>query len=107
MRQLQEQLRRGDAAAARTSLAALQAETEAARGRAGGLAWRAGARLPGLDGNASAVRTVAAALDDLAREALPPLVDLAGHLDPADLVPRNGRDRRRAAAPGGTRTRRR
>src|SRR5688500_13135969 len=62
--QLQDQLRREDGEAARASLAALQAETAAAREATGGLAWRVGRAVPAVGDNVGAVRTVAAALDE-------------------------------------------
>ncbi|WP_412752896.1 DUF4012 domain-containing protein [Krasilnikovia sp. M28-CT-15] len=89
--QLQQQIQRGDVAAARGTLAALQSETKAARESTGGFGWTLTGHLPGIGDDLQAVRTVAYVLDDLAGNGLPALLDVAAGLDPQRLAPRNGR----------------
>jgi hypothetical protein len=89
--QLQEQIRRGDVAAAQGTLSALRAETGAARESTDGFGWTVGGRLPLVGDDLAAVRTVAAVLDDLASDGLPALLDVAGGLEPSALAPRSGR----------------
>ncbi|PRY27917.1 DUF4012 domain-containing protein [Pseudosporangium ferrugineum] len=88
--QLRAQLTAGDPGAART-LAALQAQTRAARADTSGRSWRVAARLPAVGDEIAAVRTMAAALDDLARDGLPALVETAATVGPAALTPKDGR----------------
>ncbi|HTF09006.1 MAG TPA: DUF4012 domain-containing protein, partial [Asanoa sp.] len=89
-------------AGARTTLALLQEETGAARSQTEGLAWRLGGRLPIVGADAAAVRTVAAALDDIARQTLPRLLDIADSVPAGTVLPSGGRvavDALWAAAP--------
>ncbi|MCA2214078.1 DUF4012 domain-containing protein [Jidongwangia harbinensis] len=90
VQQLRGQLVTGDPAATGT-LAALQRSTAAARAETADPGWSIGGRLPVVGDEFTAVRTVAAALDDLARDGLPPLVATAATTNPAALTPRNGR----------------
>lgn len=53
--------------------------------------WRLGEALPVVGADAVAVRTVAHALDDLATDGLPPLVEVAGAVDASALRPVDGR----------------
>ena len=53
--------------------------------------WRIAEALPVVGVDAVAVRTVADAVDGLATDALPPLVEVAGAVDPAALRPVDGR----------------
>ncbi|BFU42433.1 DUF4012 domain-containing protein [Krasilnikovia sp. MM14-A1004] len=89
--QLKQQVQRGDVAAARGTLAALQSETKAARESTGGFGWTLTGHLPVIGDDLQAVRTVAYVLDDLAGNGLPALLDVAAGLDPHRLAPRNGR----------------
>jgi hypothetical protein len=77
LQQLQRDLEVGDASAAQRTLAALQRRTRAAANAVEDPAWRLAANVPGPARNLAAVRTVATALDDLARDAMPPLVAAA------------------------------
>lgn len=100
--QMERQMRAGDVEAAQRSLAALQAQTRAARSGTAGVGWRVAETAPALGGNATAVRTLSVALDDLATKALPPLVQAATLVDLTKALPRDGRvdlDRLQAAAP--------
>jgi hypothetical protein len=87
---LRQQVETGDAGAPPT-LAALQAETRAARSNTGDPGWRFAGRTPVAGDDLAAVRTVAVALDELAHNGLPPLVEVAGQLTAAALAPKHGR----------------
>jgi uncharacterized protein DUF4012 len=87
---LRREVQEADPAAGRT-LAELQAETRAARTDTNDPIWRAGVRLPGVGDDLAAVRTVAATLDELARDGLPQLVATAGMLGAGSLLPASGR----------------
>ncbi|TCB94348.1 DUF4012 domain-containing protein [Micromonospora zingiberis] len=77
----------GDTARAQRTLAALQEQSGAARRATGDPGWWLGRQVPYAGSNLSAVRQIAIAIDDLARQAFPALlqVDLGG------LVPSEGR----------------
>ncbi|WP_212996790.1 DUF4012 domain-containing protein [Winogradskya consettensis] len=90
VRRLRAQLQTSDPAATGT-LAALQSETRAARKDVHDPVWQAGTRLPVAGDDLAAVRTVADALDDFARDGLPPLVETAGSIRLDSLAPRDGR----------------
>ncbi|MGC5028671.1 DUF4012 domain-containing protein [Micromonospora sp. DT229] len=77
----------GDTARARRTLAALQEQSGAARRATGDPGWWLGRQVPYAGANLAAVRQISIAIDDLARQAFPALleVDLGG------LVPREGR----------------
>jgi hypothetical protein len=99
---LRDQLAAGDVASARATLASLREHTGAARARTSGWLWRLAAHGPVVGDDAAAVATAARVLDDLARDALPALVDVMAEVDPDALAPRGGRvdiDALAAAAP--------
>ncbi|MFB9852879.1 DUF4012 domain-containing protein [Micromonospora andamanensis] len=77
----------GDTARAQRTLAALQEQSGAARRATGDPGWWLGRQTPVAGANLTAVRQIAIAIDDLARQAFPALlrVDLGG------LVPQEGR----------------
>ncbi|MFF5216889.1 DUF4012 domain-containing protein [Micromonospora sp. NPDC000442] len=77
----------GDTARAQRTLAALQEQSGAARRATGDPGWWLGRQAPVAGANLTAVRQIAIAIDDLARQAFPALlrVDLGG------LVPQEGR----------------
>jgi hypothetical protein len=91
--ELSEQLLAGHTEQARSTLAALQQQTAAARAGTGDPAWWVAAHAPYGGDNVAAVRDIAAAVDDLARRAFPALLELnvsallptAGRLDLAAL----------------------
>lgn len=94
---LGRQLADGDVDSARRTLTALQERTAAARATTGDPVWQAAGHLP-RGRNLAAVREIAVAVDELARQVFPALVAL----DPASLAPTDGRLRLadlRAAAP--------
>lgn len=87
--QLQEQVITGDRVSAET-LDALQASTSAAESRTDGLLWSIGSHVPLVGDNVEAIRTVSRALDLVAREALPPVVDVSTKVDLNAFSPSNG-----------------
>jgi hypothetical protein len=89
--QLQQQIAGDDVTAAQGTLAALQAETTAARAATDGIGWSTSRHLPFVGDDLQAVRTVAVVLDDLASDGLPALLDVASGLDPRSLSPHHGR----------------
>jgi hypothetical protein len=89
VRELRQQVQRSDPAAAHT-LIELQRATRAARSESGDPSWRLGAHLPVVGDDLAAVRSVAAVLDDLAHDGLPPLVETAGMVDVGALAPIDG-----------------
>jgi len=86
-RELSRQVLAGQTAQARRTLAALQQQTAAARSRTGDLGWQAAANTPYGGRTLTAVHGLAEGIDELARRAFPPLVEL----DPGVLLPRDGR----------------
>jgi len=90
MDQLRWEMAGGDTRAAAATLASLQRQTARARAQSDDPGWRLGRGQVVAD-DLAAVSTVAAALDDLAREGLPPLVETAGSVDLGALTPRAGR----------------
>lgn len=88
---LRQQVETGDASGAAGTLAALQRESRAARAETDSLGWRLSRGIPGLGDDLAAVRTLARALDELAHDGLPPLVESAGRVGLRALAPANGR----------------
>jgi hypothetical protein len=85
--QLKQQVESGDAGSAKRTLASLRRETDAARDETAGPAWSIGTVLPKVGDDMAAARTIAGALDLLADDALPPLLDAATGLESAVLAP--------------------
>ncbi|WP_433528718.1 DUF4012 domain-containing protein [Micromonospora sp. CA-263727] len=77
----------GDTARAQRTLAALQEQSGAARRATEDPGWWLGRHAPYAGANLSAVRQIAIAIDDLARQAFPALL----RVDLGRLVPRGGR----------------
>ncbi|GIJ49094.1 hypothetical protein Val02_59800 [Virgisporangium aliadipatigenens] len=71
-------LREGRVGSATSTAAALRTETRAARDRTAGPLWGVAALAPGYGDDVRAVRTVADALDDLARDGIVPLARAVG-----------------------------
>jgi hypothetical protein len=86
-RDLTAQVLAGDTGQARRTLAALQQQTAAARSATGDPAWRGAGHLPYGGSDLAVTHDLAAAVDDLARRAFPPLLTL----NPAALLPTAGR----------------
>ena len=85
---LQTQLELGEYAGSRATVQALRRETAAAEAGTGDLAWRLGGHAPGVGDDVQAVRTVTAALDELATDVLPALVRVAAGIEA--LAPHGG-----------------
>lgn len=80
-----------DPAAAADAIAAITPETQAARALTSDPVWRVAEQLPWIGPQLNAVSTVAAAIDDVAGDALAPLLDAATGFDVASLRPQDGR----------------
>ncbi len=89
--ELQDAVRADDDARADAALAALQANSAAARSATTGPAWAVAGVVPGLGRNTRAVQDVARGVDTLARDALPQLMAAVRLVDPATLAPVDGR----------------
>jgi hypothetical protein len=89
MRELRAQLE--DVDSAERTLNELQRATHAARSETQGPGWWLGAHTPFAGDDLAAVSTVAAALDDLAHDGLPPLVETAGMVNAGAIAPKGGR----------------
>lgn len=87
---LQEQVVSGDDDSLKT-LTALRASTSAAESRTDGVLWSIGTHLPVVGRNVEAIRTVSSALDLVAREALPPVVEVSTQVDLDAFSPKDGR----------------
>jgi hypothetical protein len=81
----------GDVPGARDRLAAFDRATTIARESTDGPMWWLGSKLPILGPNIGALRTVSAASDSVADDALPGLVDVADKVRLDAFRPRNGR----------------
>lgn len=88
---LQNQIVAGDDAGARSTLAGLRESTARARGLTDGPLWDLGARVPYFGRNVSAVRTVSEAIDQVATEALPPVVELSKQINLNTFSPKDGK----------------
>ncbi|MBO3088796.1 DUF4012 domain-containing protein [Cellulomonas dongxiuzhuiae] len=89
--QLQAQARAGDVEAARSTLVEVQRHAALARARMSGALWSLGGAVPEVGPHVGAVQAVAEAVDELARHALPPLVEATALVDPAALAPVSGK----------------
>ncbi|MET0820557.1 MAG: DUF4012 domain-containing protein [Aeromicrobium sp.] len=89
--QLQTQVVAGDISAARATLSDLRRSTARARNETDGPLWAVGAKVPWLGRNVSAVRTVAATLDDVTTQALPPIVNVSDQLNASAFSPQGGK----------------
>ena len=87
---VEEALTGGDTAAARSALARVQDRTAEARRGTSGPVWAVAGSLPGIGTDAKAFRTATRAVDDLAQEVLPPLVEASGVVDLASLRAKDG-----------------
>jgi hypothetical protein len=86
---IEQQARAGHPSA--TDLKQLQQETSAARGLTSDAIWSGAMHLPGVGDDLAAVRASAVAASTVAKDAVPPLLQVAHTLDPAVLRPKNGR----------------
>jgi hypothetical protein len=91
MAQLRVEMERGDAVAARSTLADLASEARAARAGTGDPMWRLAAGLPRLGDSVTATNIITGVLDDLTKTGLPELVEIGTAFNSAKLAPHNGR----------------
>lgn len=89
--QLKDQLKTGNGKAAATTLVQLQGSTHSARSHTDGLLWNMGGAVPFVGRNVKAVQTVSRVLDDIAKDGLPPIVEVADQINADTFSPRNGR----------------
>jgi hypothetical protein len=90
-RQVEHALLSGDPAAARQGLAVIQREARLAHAATSGPVWWAARQVPYAGRTPRTITDLVAALDDLARTALPDLVQAGSHLNP-DSVRMRGTD---------------
>lgn len=88
---LQRQIAGGDVASAEVTLDGLRQSTGQARDSTDGLMWDIGARIPWLGQNLAAVQSVSAALDEVATDALPPIVSVAEQVNTNTFSPKDGK----------------
>jgi hypothetical protein len=88
---LSDRIVAGDVAGARTQLTAFDRATTRARESTDSPMWWLGSKVPYFGRNIGALRTVSAASDSVADEALPGLVDLADQVRLEAFRPKNGR----------------
>lgn len=88
---LQSQVVAGDSAGAQRSLDSLQESTQRARERTDGPLWDLGSKVPWLGKNVGAVQRVSEVIDQVATDALPPVVALSEQINLSTFSPRNGR----------------
>jgi hypothetical protein len=80
----------GDQRAASRALEALQESTASAEQRTSGVLWRAAGTIPFVGDDFDAVAVAASAADDIARHALPPVVQVTTEIDLESFSPRKG-----------------
>ena len=88
--QLKTQATALDAAGATATLDEITAHTDRAVEISGDGVWAAGEKVPFLGKNLSVVGSLARVTDDLMTEVAAPLIEVAGSIDPASLVPAGG-----------------
>ncbi|CDJ99621.1 Non-ribosomal peptide synthetase modules [Microbacterium sp. C448] len=79
-----------DPAAAATAVDALSEDTSAARELTSDVIWRTAESLPWIGPQLHAVSVLARSIDDVASDALGPLIDVAGTIDLDSFAPRDG-----------------
>jgi hypothetical protein len=88
---LQDEVRAGDDAGSRVTVASLQSHARTADHATHGPVWTLAAQLPVVGANVDALQTVSSSVDNLARRALPSLMDATRLLSPDALAPVDGR----------------
>lgn len=88
---LQNQIAGGDVEAARETLAGLQDSTSTAHSNTDGLMWDISSHIPLLGRNFGAVQSVSAVLDNVAQDALPPIVAVAEQVNTNTFSPKGGK----------------
>lgn len=87
---IQQEVIDGDPAAAAATFETLQAHADAAAALTSDPLWRAAEVVPFAGPNLAVVRELAAVVDTIAADAIAPLTELAGGIDPADFKPVGG-----------------
>lgn len=87
---LSADLKAGTVDQAPESLADLQEHATAAHSAAHDFLWSTAQHLPAIGPNLAAVRSIADTIDTISWRTLPPLVKIAGDLDPDSIAPRDG-----------------
>lgn len=88
---LQNQIVAGDDKAAKVTIAELSESADRAKSSTDGVLWQLGAKVPFFGKNVSAVQDVSVAIDTIAREALPPVVDLSSKINLNTYSPNDGK----------------
>jgi hypothetical protein len=88
---LQNQIVAGDDASAAVTLKSLTASAHSAKVHTDGPLWDVGAKVPFLGKNVSAVHTVAQVIDNIATDALPPVVALSKEINLNTFSPHDGK----------------
>ncbi len=84
---IQQQVIDGDTDGAAATLAKLQAHSASARSLTSDIVWRAAEVVPWAGANLRVVRELTEVVDDLAKDGVGPLTELAGELNPSDFKP--------------------
>lgn len=88
---LQNQIVAGDDVAAKASMVGLQKSAARAKNATDGFLWTYGSKIPIFGKNLSAVQDVSMAIDTIAREALPPVVNLSSQINLNTFSPHDGK----------------
>lgn len=88
---LQNQIVAGDDVAAKDTLASLQESADRAQGLTDGPLWDIGSKVPFFGKNVKAVQTVSRVVDDVAADAMPPVVALSKQINLDTFSPRDGK----------------
>ncbi|MFI5426818.1 hypothetical protein [Aeromicrobium sp. UC242_57] len=88
---LQTQIVAGDSSGARRTLDGLRQSADTARRRTDGPMWDIGSKVPLLGRNIGAVQRVSEVVDEIAKQALPPVVALSEQINLRTFSPQDGR----------------
>ncbi len=88
---LQDQIVAGDDVSAARTLSGLQASAHRARVLTDGPLWNIGSKIPFVGNNVAAVQTVSDVIDNIATDALPPVVRLSKQINLNTFSPHNGK----------------
>ncbi len=88
---LQNQIVAGDDVAAEDTLEALTESSAKAKGSTDGILWDIGSKVPYFGKNVSAIQHVSEAIDTIATDALPPVVELSAQVNLNTFSPHDGK----------------
>lgn len=91
VQRLQSSVRGGETAEVEPAMAELQAQTAVAHSATRGPHWWVAGHVPVVGESVVAVQTVASVVDSMATDALPSLAEAARLIDPAVMIPQQGR----------------